>query len=63
MGLTKWRHPSWGWIAEKKMQDEIDAAMCKLTGDAQNAVKAIIRILQDNAGLPKDHPASRLFQK
>jgi hypothetical protein len=62
IGLEKYRHPFYGWIAEKELATEINQAMAKLTADEQSKVKAIIRILQSNGALPSNNPATALFK-
>jgi len=63
IGLEKYRHPFYGWVDEKKMQEQINGMMSKLNPDEQKKVKAVIRILQDNGALPVDNPATALFPK
>ena len=63
IGLEKYRHPFYGWIDEKNMQDQITGAMAQLSPGEQKNVKAVIRILQDNGALPADNPATALFPK
>ena len=63
IGLDKYRHPFYGWIDEKNMQDQITGAMAQLSPGEQKNVKAVIRILQDNGALPADNPATALFPK
>jgi hypothetical protein len=63
IGLEKYRHPFYGWVDEKKMQEQINGAMAKMNPDEQKNVKAVIRILQDNGALPVDNPATALFPK
>lgn len=63
IGLQKYRHPFYGWVDEKKMEEQINGAMAKLSPDEQQKVKAVVRILQDNGALPTDNPATGLFPK
>jgi dCTP deaminase len=63
IGLDKYRHPSYGWVNEEKMTNQVNAAMAQLTTTEKANVKALIRILQDNGALTADNPAARLFPK
>ena len=59
----QYRHPHYGWINEKKLKSDVDAAMSKLGAAEQAKVLAIIRILKENGALPADNPAARFFSK
>jgi dCTP deaminase len=61
IGLEKYRHPFYGWVAEKELAAQINDAMTKLSSAEQSKVKAIIRILRDNGAFPSNNPASGLF--
>jgi hypothetical protein len=61
IGLEKYRHPFYGWISDRELTTQINAAMAKLSAAEQSNVRAIIRILRDNGALPSDNPAAGLF--
>jgi hypothetical protein len=63
IGLEKYRHPLYGWVDEKNMQEQVNGVMAKLNPTEQENVKAVIRILQANGALPSDNPATALFPK
>jgi dCTP deaminase len=62
LGLEKYRHPFYGWIAEKKLADQIGETLGKLSPEERASVNTVIQILRDNGVLTADNPATKLFE-
>ena len=57
MGLTKYRRPNLGWVNSQKMQKELEQIAKQLNPNENATVKSVIRVLDENGGLPADCPA------
>lgn len=62
IGLSRYRHPLYGWVSEETMRNDIEAELNSATDAEKNKIKAVVRVLKQSGGIAPTTPVDDLLK-